>query len=407
MSKNCVFTICSHNYLAQALTLKESFIRYNSEDFKIFLADSPIDNGDYICLNEEWIPKWRSMAFKYNITEFNTSIKPFCFSYLFKMGYDKVIYLDPDIFVTDSLNIIWKALDSKSIILTPHICDINIVESKEYRERELLQDGICNLGFCAIKNNEIGECIVEWWKNRLQDQCFNEKDEGLFTDQKWMMFIPVFFPDHTLISHNFGLNVAVWNLPERQLEVVDEKYYIRRKKDRSLTPLIFFHFSGFNPRSPKYLTRRKPDINIETYPSFRPILKEYSEIIMHNGYDNYSSKTYGFSSFSNGLEILPFQRRLYRVYYENNGGDESDPFNVDSPFYKRLKKRGLVSNKKNVIAEISKEKRTSHAIEEKYVHPILIFVSRILGISKYSLLIKLFKHLSKLEYHYFLLKDRV
>ena len=98
---------------------------------------------------------------------------------------------------------------------------------------------------------------------------------------------------------------------------------------------------------------------------------------------------------------------MYRVYYENNGGDESDPFNVDSPFYKRLKKRGLVSNKKNVIAEISKEKRTSHAIEEKYVHPILIFVSRILGISKYSLLIKLFKHLSKLEYHYFLLKDRV
>lgn len=405
MSKNCVFTICSQNYFAQALTLKESFMRYNSADFKFFLADIPLENSDFICLDDEWIPKWRSMAFKYNITEFNTSIKPFCFSYLFKKGYDKVIYLDPDIFITDSLNEIWKGLDSKSIIFTPHICDISIEESKEYREREMLQDGICNLGFCAIKNDEVGTCIVEWWKNRLQNQCFNEKEEGLFTDQKWMMFIPVFFPNHVLISHNFGLNVAVWNLHERQLEVIDDKYFIRRKKNGILTPLIFFHFSGFNPQNPKYLTRRKPDINIETYPSFRPILKEYSENIMRNGYDSYSSKTYGFASFSNGLEILPLQRRLYRIYSENHPEDDCDPFNVNSPFFMRLKKRKLVSKKKNVIAEIAKEKRTSHAVEKKYVHPILSLVSRILGIGKYSLLIKLFRHLSKQEYHYFLIKD--
>ena len=172
-----------------------------------------------------------------------------------------------------------------------------------------------------------------------------------------------------------------------------------------MTPLIFFHFSGFNPQNPKYLTRRKPDINIETYPSFRPILKEYSENIMRNGYDSYSSKTYGFASFSNGLEILPLQRRLYRIYSENHPEDDCDPFNVNSPFFMRLKKRKLVSKKKNVIAEIAKEKRTSHAVEKKYVHPILSLVSRILGIGKYSLLIKLFRHLSKQEYHYFLIKD--
>ena len=38
---------------------------------------------DLVTLNDTWIPKWREMAFKYGVIEFNTSIKPFCFYKLF------------------------------------------------------------------------------------------------------------------------------------------------------------------------------------------------------------------------------------------------------------------------------------------------------------------------------------
>lgn len=37
--KQCAFTICAKNYLAQAITLRESFKRHNKEEFFIFLSD--------------------------------------------------------------------------------------------------------------------------------------------------------------------------------------------------------------------------------------------------------------------------------------------------------------------------------------------------------------------------------
>ena len=80
---NCAFTICAKNYLAQALTLRESFLKHNpSLNFFIFLADKidGVEDVDgVVALDKSWIPDWVNMAFKYDVIEFNTSIKPFCF----------------------------------------------------------------------------------------------------------------------------------------------------------------------------------------------------------------------------------------------------------------------------------------------------------------------------------------
>lgn len=407
MMENCVFTICAHNYMAQALTLQQSVLKYNKVDFKIFLADTPEESPLFEKLDESWIPNWRNMAFQYNITEFNTSIKPFCFNKLFEEGYKKVVYLDPDMFVVDSVNLIWDILDNKSIILTPHFCDMRLKENQEYREKEMLQDGICNLGFCAISNNDVGREIVDWWKDRLTNQCFNDKAEGLFTDQKWMMFIPILFPDETCVSHNMGFNVAVWNLHERNLEILNGKFYIRRLKDQSLTSLIFFHFSGFNPLHPIFLTRRKPNINIDTYPSFRPILEEYTDIILANNFAEYSKKKYGFAAFSNGEEVSVLQRRLYRKMLEQKFlSVAEDPFDSNGIVYNLFKKKRLLTKTMNIKGELTKESHgKTHDMEHKYVYPCLKFLCRILGEKYYTLFIKLCAHIGKFEYHYFLLSD--
>ena len=125
---NCAFTICAKNYLAQALTLRESFLKHNpSLNFFIFLADKidGVEDVDgVVALDKSWIPDWVNMAFKYDVIEFNTSINPFCFGKLFKEGYEKVIYLDPDIYVTRPLDYIYECLNNKSVVLTPHYCDI-------------------------------------------------------------------------------------------------------------------------------------------------------------------------------------------------------------------------------------------------------------------------------------------
>lgn len=183
---NAVFTICAKNYLAQALTLKASLLEHNPNvDFHLFLADEKtkeVEDLDIIELNGSWIPDWQSMAFKYNVIEFATSIKPFCFDKLFKEGYGKVIYLDPDIFVTSRLDYIFDGLEEKSMMITPHYNHIETNYTGAVTEEELLFVGIYNLGFGAIKNNEVGNKIINWWKNRLFDKCYADKEDALHVD---------------------------------------------------------------------------------------------------------------------------------------------------------------------------------------------------------------------------------
>lgn len=409
---NCAFTICAKNYLAQALTLRESFLKHNpSLNFFIFLADKidGVEDVDgVVALDKSWIPDWVNMAFKYDVIEFNTSIKPFCFGKLFKEGYEKVIYLDPDIYVTRPLDYIYECLNNKSVVLTPHYCDIEEHFDGAVSEETFNKVGIYNLGFCALKNDKVGQEIAKWWQNRLQYKCYSQSSEGLFVDQKWMDYIPGFFPDATCVSSHHGMNVAIWNLHEREL-FIDEKqgYMIRRKKTGDEFPLLFFHFSGFDPFETTVINRRHPQFNVTTYPSFKPIIEEYRERVYANGYDRFSKMTYGFNHYSDGGVITPLQRRMFRVYL-NEHKVEFNPFEINAPFYKILKNSRLLlkaSTKQTGFASYTKEeKNKGKKLEDKVVKPMLRLALRALGAERYAMLIRLFTLASDKEYHSFLIK---
>lgn len=409
---NCAFTICAKNYLAQALTLRESFLKHNpSLNFFIFLADKidGVEDVDgIVALDKSWIPDWVNMAFKYDVIEFNTSIKPFCFGKLFKEGYEKVIYLDPDIYVTRPLDYIYECLNNKSVVLTPHYCDIEEHFDGAVSEETFNKVGIYNLGFCALKNDKVGQEIAKWWQNRLQYKCYSQSSEGLFVDQKWMDYIPGFFPDATCVSSHHGMNVAIWNLHEREL-FIDEKqgYMIRRKKTGDEFPLLFFHFSGFDPFETTVINRRHPQFNVTTYPSFKPIIEEYRERIYANGYDRFSKMTYGFNHYIDGSVITPLQRRIFRVYL-NEHKVEFNPFEINTPFYKILKNSRLLlkaSTKQNGFASYTKEeKNKGKKLENKVVKPMLRLALRFLGAERYAMLIRLFTLAGDKEYHSFLIK---
>lgn len=409
---NCAFTICAKNYLAQALTLKESFLKHNpSLNFYIFLADKidGVEDVDgVVALDKSWIPDWVNMAFKYDVIEFNTSIKPFCFGKLFKEGFEKVIYLDPDIFVTRPLNFIYECLNDKSVVLTPHYCDIEEHFDGAVSEETFNKVGIYNLGFCALKNDKVGQEIAKWWQNRLQYKCYSQSSEGLFVDQKWMDYIPGFFPDATCVSSHHGMNVAIWNLHERELFIDDKQgYMIRRKKTGDEFPLLFFHFSGFDPFETTVINRRHPQFNVTTYPSFKPIIEEYRERVYANGYDRFSKMNYGFNHYSDGGVIAPLQRRMFRVYL-NEHKVEFNPFEINTPFYKILKNSRLLlkaSTKQNGFASYTKEeKNKGKKLEDKVVKPMLRLALRVLGAERYAMLIRLFTLAGDKEYHSFLMK---
>ncbi|WP_159745237.1 glycosyltransferase, partial [Chryseobacterium sp. 8AT] len=342
---NAIFTICAKNYLAQALTLKESVLKHNPEiDFYLFLADEKTENikdVNVVELDDSWISDWKGMAFKYNVIEFATSIKPFCFNKLFNEGFDKVIYLDPDIFVTDDLVSIYDDLQKYSMVITPHYNHIETNYTGAVTEEELLFVGIYNLGFGAIKNNHVGRQIVEWWMDRLSNKCFADKEDALHVDQRWIDFLPGFFPAEIKISHHPGINIAIWNLHERELKIENGKYVIEDLRTKEKYSLLFFHFSGFDPYNRTVINRRHPKYNINIFPSFIPIINTYSDLVNKMSYDFFSKLKYSFNNFNNGEVIIPLHRRLFRVYSEKNEVD-FNPFTPENLFYEILKSKRLI-----------------------------------------------------------------
>lgn len=410
MNQNAAFTICAKNYLAQAFTLKKSFEKFNPNcDFFIFLSDDSDEIADeskkFILLDDSWLPNWKQMAFKYNVIEFSTSIKPFCFSKLFNQDYKKVIYLDPDIYVTNPLDIIYNYLDEKAIVLTPHYCNIQTEYTGSITEEEILFVGIYNLGFAAINNNLIGKKIVSWWMNRLANKCYADKFDALHVDQKWMDFVPAFFPNDVLITHHMGINPAIWNLHEREL-IIDNNgdYKISNIVTNELFPLLFFHFSGFDPFKPKLINRRHPKYNTDVYPSYIPLFESYIADVYETGYNKYSKLTYSFNSFENGENIIPLHRRLFRALEEDYL--MGDPFKKDNKFFKILHQNKLLTGvKSNAFSTFTETEKSRRGTLGKIIIIIFKVVKFFIGIKYYTSLISFLTGMVRLEKQTFLIKN--
>lgn len=400
MNKKCAFTICAKNYLAQALSLKDSFLSHNDgADFKIFLADrADVPNlPEVVTLEEGWLSGWKQMAFKYDVIEFNTSIKPFVINYLFDKGYEKVVYLDPDTYVFDSLDYVFDNLGKYSIILTPHRC-YPTTSIDPIPDTVVSNVGIYNLGFCAFLNDKVGREAVAWWMTKLKSQCYTDLLNGLFVDQKWMDFIPGFYPNNVLISHHLGLNYAMWNIQEREIFYQEGKAMVKDKKTgKDVFNLVFFHFSGYSPLKPNQLDKRNEDVTTDTNPELLPLLNEYHDAEMRNRYDFYSTLRYSFNSFTNGLTINPLIRRAFRVN-EDIWNKIEDPFDSNGKIYKVLRKSHLISNKQ-VKSSVNNSKAEKLKNKESNVFTILRIMLRTIGVDNYILFLKGLRKVGNIDFN--------
>jgi len=235
--KIVICTIISKNYLAHARTLADSFYKNNPEGKMFVLLVDDINNCfepkeekfSLVNINEIGIQDLNSFCFKYSIIEQNTGAKAHFLDYLFKKyNFKKLIYLDPDILITNSLENISTLLDEKSIVLTPHITD-HIQDNKRPSESDLKKAGVYNLGFIAIRNNETTKKFLEWWKEKLYNFCLMEPENGYHVDQKWIDQVPDLFKDIFIIKHP-GYNVAYWNLMQREVEIIENKIYVNNQQ---------------------------------------------------------------------------------------------------------------------------------------------------------------------------------
>jgi len=287
---NLVFTLCSNNYLAQAKILLTSFKKYHPDyTFVIGLVDKMAEginydefsDGQVIPVEELGIPNFDELCKRYNVVELNTSVKASYFLYIKQKfpGVTKVIYLDPDIKVFNTLDAIWTLLDTKNIVVTPHI--LNPISPDNYTPQEniFLNYGIYNLGFLGVNISSTQSVeFLKWWENRILNFGYNRVQEGYFVDQLWINLAPLFF-DKVAIIREPGYNMAPWNLHERVISSYSESKILVNGD----CPLFFYHFSSFSYKTPESIC--KPYYNRFTFdnrPDLKPIYETYvNEIIAY------------------------------------------------------------------------------------------------------------------------------
>lgn len=303
------FTICSNNYLPKAKVLQDSLLKFNPEyKFVIALCDkkskkidySIFSNTEIIEVHNLEIENFDDMKEKYNIVEFNTSIKPFVFKYIFKhFDAESAIYFDPDICIYDSISCIEDEMQNCSILLTPHIYYPIEPDGKYPDENTFTQYGLYNLGFIAAKNNDNAKNLISWWARRMAVNCFIKPKQGIFVDQLPMNFTPIFF-DSVKISKNQGLNVAPWNYHEREITRKEGKYFVNDE-----FPLIFLHISNYNPNTPEQVSKCYNRVSFEGRLALKNLYKKYAENILKNGFNDFAKITCFYNSELSNWESKP------------------------------------------------------------------------------------------------------
>jgi hypothetical protein len=324
MSRVQCFTSFTFSYLPRALILVRT-LRQAHPDWKFWALmvdacppgcdlEAELAEFDHVVYAEELgFERYHAWMFKHDIVEASTAVKGQMLCHLLEQGAEKVVYLDPDIAVFHRLDGIIQALDTSSIILTPHQVSPNTTEGAVTdNEVTSLKYGTYNLGFVAVRNDAAGREFSAWWARQLYFACYDDVPNGIFTDQKWCDLVPALF-DRVRIERDPGYNVASWNLSMRRITFT-------RKGDILVngSPLKFYHFTKINSAG-DLMTEKYAGNNvdaIEVWNWYKRVLAKTGALGIPAGYWHYGA-------FDNGVKIPKAIRELYRhrtdlyEYFEN------------------------------------------------------------------------------------------
>jgi len=286
------FTICSNNYLAHAKTLGDSFLEFHPDvKFIIGLVDrfnpafdySFFSAFDIIPVEDIAVPNFEELYNKYNITELNTAVKPSYLHYIFKTyNAQKVLYIDPDILVTSRFDEVFDALDSKNIVITPHMCS-PVDDEHGPNDYDVLGGGVYNLGFIGLSDYNRVKTFIDWWHDRVVKYGYGNPRKGMFYDQLWIHYVPCFFDNYYILKH-LGYNMANWNLHEREITSQDDEKFIINKN----YTLRFFHFSSYKIDKPDIICKYQTRYDFTSRPDLVTLFNIYTAKLKENKIDQIS-----------------------------------------------------------------------------------------------------------------------
>jgi hypothetical protein len=378
-------TIVSLNYLAYARALCESFLRFHPDcRFYVLVVDRlpaefvrKDEQFEMVLVEELGITDFTSVAFKYDILELNTNVKPTFLKRLLREGYEQVIYLDPDICIYHELDTVF--------VLTPHV--LSPVADGGQAERVFLSGGSFNLGFIAIGAGEETDRFLDWWEERCLGLAFDEQRTGLFVDQKWLNLAACFFPSVGVLRDP-GTNMAYWNLHERGLSVGNDGWIVNQS-----TPLKFFHFSGVSVDGGEKISKFT-NTDLADRQDLRDLFEDYRGRLIKHGIRDAYKGGYAFGKFENGQYINRLTRAIYASRLSEFSGE--DPFRVTSKCYRWAEGARVLSARDTMNAHTAKNFEGKDR-RIRAIHFMLRLLLRVAGAERYTLLLKYLSYISILR----------
>ncbi len=323
-------TIASSNYLALARVFAESYREHHpGAEVFVCIVDRPnpaLRLADFpfvsVFAEELDIPGFTSLAFRCDVLELNTAVKPFFLRALRdRFGLERVLFFDPDVLVLDSLVSLAAELDGAELVVTPHLT-APLPDEQADIERSILAAGVYNLGFLGIRLDAETAAFLSWWGRRLQRFGVVDVARHLFVDQKWIDFAPAFLA-RVAVVRDPAYNVAWWNLAQRPLRRVGGGWEVFGRR------LGFFHFSGFDFADATRVSRHAARLSLDADSDVAALFAAYRARVAAAGHATFSRIPYSFARFTD-TEVpvtAELRRTLRRV--DPDGRRWPDPFATD------------------------------------------------------------------------------
>jgi hypothetical protein len=310
-------TLFNSSYLNRGLALYDS-LKTNSKSFHLYifafdnltekiLKKKKLSNVTVINLKKFEDKELIKAKKKRTKTEYFWTCTGSTILFLFKNYKIKsCTYIDSDIFFFEDPKIVLNEINKNSCGITIHNY------SKKYDQTKT--SGKYCVQFLYFRNDNIGNEILDWWKKKCLEWCFNRFEDNKFGDQKYLDDWLERFKNVHVIK-NQGAGVAPWNM--QKFFFIQKNNKIQLKINNNRYNLNFFHFHNL-----RFLKNRKIflggyDINRNVLQAiYKPYIsllnKINTDLIMNHRLD----KKYLLTDYYNGKVI--FFRILKRILLRKN-----------------------------------------------------------------------------------------
>lgn len=273
---NCFCTISTKSHLFKSKVLSDCLEKYGFEtinlvvDSESIYAKTIFESKNYLTIND--LPKsdTKLILSKYrkHPDKLRWALKPVLIKYLLETKFEKVIYVDNDIYFFSSPFNLMDKLNFSNILLTPHFYSADSKKNQNWLEANF-RVGLYNAGFIGANKSAIP--MLDWWKDCCVYNVKKSYWRGLYDDQKYLDLVPILF-DNVEILKDSGCNLAGWNYKNRLLKL----------GGADLSSITFVHFAELTLK--EFSKTENP---------FHPLFNEYSMMLKTDGYPlNQNDKKY-------------------------------------------------------------------------------------------------------------------